>query len=164
MAFALLKYCVWQIFAKGGLGIVYIAIIAEGLRQLVPTLGQKLYKLPGLTFLQDYEATYRLDIAPIFALFLMIAVWFLWGKVLQMWLVSDFAGPGWNSESYAMLVYILAFTILGADMILFYSAVTQMGWSGSSFSFSAVIATAAYVGVLIFVSFVSLNLYQQVND
>src|SRR5438128_129475 len=53
-----LKYWAWQVFTKGLLGVIYAAVIAEGLRQLVPTLGQKLYRLPGLGALRDYEATY----------------------------------------------------------------------------------------------------------
>lgn len=61
------------------------------------------------------------------------------------------------SELHCLFIATLAFTILGADTWIFYTAVSQMGW-GSSFSFSAMIATAAYLGVLIFVLYVSETL------
>ncbi len=159
-----LKYWFWSFIVKGLLGIVYIEIIAEGLRQLVPALGQKLYKIPGLSFLQNYEETYRLDMAPIFALFLMISVWSLWSKVLEAWLLKEVPDSVWDHDSYTLFVSILAIAILGADAFLFYFAVTKAGWGGSSFSFTAIVATSAYLGVLIFVSFVSLNLTQQLKN
>ncbi|MCA9078109.1 MAG: hypothetical protein KDA93_23975 [Planctomycetaceae bacterium] len=155
------RYVVWHIGSKVLLGLVYFSIIAEGLRQLVPTLGQRLYKLPGLSFLQDYEATYRLDLAPIFAFFLLLAVWSLWGSLLKIWLLDDDSER--YSDSHKLLISMLGCTILAADAYLFYTAVAQMGWSGS-FSFSAIIATTAYVGVLIFVLYVSHQLREDVDQ
>ncbi len=154
------KYYAWQVFSKTFLGVLYFAIISEGLRQLVPVLAQKLYKLPLLSFLQDYEATYRLDLAPFFALFLLIAVWFLWGVVLKIWVLEHESEQ--YSDAHRLVIATLAITILGADTYLFYAAVSQMGWS-SSFSLSAIVATAAYLGVLIFVLYVSENLRHEVQ-
>ena len=160
MSITCLKYWAWQVGSKTVLGLIYFAIISEGLRQIVPVLAQRLYKLPGLTFLQDYEATYRLDLAPFFALFLLIAVWYLWGLVLNIWIFEYDLEH--YSEAHRQLIAALAITILGADAYLFYAAVSQMGWS-TSFSFSAMIATATYLGVLIFVLYVSQNLRHEVQ-
>jgi len=159
---ARLKLLAWNVFTKPTLGLIYLAVISEGLRQLVPVLGQKLYKLPGLSFLQDYEVTYKLDLAPFFAVFLLIAVWHLWAKVLELWISRDREDLWWDSDSHKTLVRFLAVTILGADTFLFYSAVSQMGWS-ATLSLSALVATAAYVGVTIFVSYVSLCLRKDVE-
>ena len=54
---------------------------------LVPALAQKLYKLPipGAPLLEDDEAGHRLDLAHIFALFLLVAVFHLWAEVLRYW-------------------------------------------------------------------------------
>jgi hypothetical protein len=160
MAITCLKYWAWQVGSKTVLGLIYFAIISEGLRQIVPVLAQRLYKLPGLTFLQDYEATYRLDLAPFFALFQLIAVWYLWGTVLNIWIFEYDLEE--YSEAHRQLIAALAITILGADTYLFYAAVSQMGWS-TSFSFTAMIATAAYLGVLIFVLYVSQILRHEVQ-
>jgi hypothetical protein len=57
----------------------------------------------------------------------------------------------------------LGFVILGADILLFYVAMTYSGWGESEFSFSAFLATIAYVGVLIFVSYVSIRLGRDIS-
>ena len=159
---ARLKYWAWQGFTKPILGLIYLAVISEGLRLLVPVLGQRLSKLPALGSLEDYETTYKLDLAPFFAVFLLIAVWHLWNKVIEFWIARDDDNSWSNTDAHKFLVRILAFTILGADAILFYASVSQMGWS-STFSVSALVATAAYVGVTIFVSYISLCLRKDVE-
>jgi len=160
MTIAHLKYWLWQIVTKLLLGMIYVAVISEGLRFLVPALGQKLWKLPGLRMLKDYEDTYRLDLAPILSIFVLIAVWYLWDKILQVWLHSDrvFVAEGFNPQAYRTLVLMLGCVILAADAVLFYTAMTHVGWRGTVFSVSALLATAAYLAVLVFVSFVSINL------
>jgi hypothetical protein len=158
------KYLIWLAVTKIPLGVLYVSVMADGLRYLVPALGQKLYKLPGLSFLQDYEATYRLDLAPLFALFLLLAVFWLWGRILRMWLFDpeedDLGMPGANAAAARLMILGLGLVILGADLLLFYISMTQSTWGGTAFSVSALIATAAYVAVLIFVSLVSVVLHQ----
>ncbi len=153
---ALAWYWSWQIAAKFVLGLIYLAVISEGLRALAPPLGQKLYKLPFFSFLQDFEATYRLDLAPFFAFFLLVAVFVLWRRIIEVWLSGQDPSQ-WTREQ--QLVVALGCVILGADAVLFYFAMTQMGWGASVFSFSALVASAAYVGVLIFVSWISITLH-----
>ncbi len=158
---ARIKYWSWKTSSKILLGVVYFSIIAEGLRQIVPVLGQRLHKLPGLSFLQDYEATYRLDLAPIFAGFLLLAVWSLWASLLKIWLLDDDSQQ--YSDSHKLLIATLGSTILSVDAYIFYAALSEYGWGGM-FSFSALIATAAYVGVLIFVLYVSHQLHEDLEQ
>lgn len=155
------KYWAWEIVTKALLGMVYIAVISEGLRLLVPALGTRIWKaIPWLRFLRDYEDTYRLDLAPILAIFVLIAVWYLWDKILQVFLHTDeaVATEGFNPRPYRILVWTLGGIILCADAILFYTAMTHVSWRGTMFSFSALLATIAYLAVLVFISFVSLSL------
>jgi hypothetical protein len=155
LLWAFAVYWGWQIATKLILGLIYLAVISEGLRVLIPALGQKLYKLPGLSPLQDFEGTYRLDLAPFFALFLLVAVFVLWGRIIEV-VVSDRDPSLWTTEE--RFLFVLGCVILGADAILFFFAMTQMGW-GSGFTLSALVATAAYVGVLVFVSWMSVHLH-----
>jgi len=156
-----LKYWAWQVSSKAVMGLIYLAVISEGLRVLIPALGQKMYKLPLLSWLQDFEATYRLDLAPFFAVFMLIAVFVLWPRILVIWL-SEKEPAEWSREQ--QLIVGLGASILGADAVLFYYAMTQMAWGSSSFSFSALVASAAYVGVLVFVSWMSLRLKPRRKD
>jgi len=154
-AFAYLRYWLWQVGSKGVLGFIYLAVISEGLRMLVPALGQKIYKLPMLGSLRDYEETYRLDLAPFFAVFLLVGVFVLWPRIIAVWM-RDGSLRDWSAEQ--RLVVVLGSGILLADAVLFYYAMTQMTWGQGAFSFAGFIATLAYVGVLVFVSWMSVRL------
>lgn len=149
------RYWLWLLASKGILGFIYLAVISEGLRVLVPALGQKLYKLPFLSQLKDYELTYRLDLAPFFAMFLLVAVFVLWPLIIGVWMRNRDIRE-WSQEQ--KLVVALGSAILFADAVLFYYAMTQMTWGESSISFAGLVATTAYVGVLIFVSWATVKL------
>ncbi len=156
------KYWLWKALTIVVLGPIYCSVIAEGLRLLVPALGQKLHKLaiPGFALCAQYQETRRLDLAIFLALFLLVAVWWLWEQVLKVLLSTDvaFQNSGWNPEAYKRLVLILGVVVLVADAALFYLSMVQMGWGGTRFSLPTLLATAAYVAVIVFVSLVSLNL------
>jgi hypothetical protein len=157
-----IAYWSWQIVTKPVLGLIYFSVIAEGLRFVVPPLGQRLYKLPGLAWLYGYEDTHRLDLANLFSIFLLIAVWHLWGKIIELWLGFDWgfgAGAQHSEDHHKFLVVVLGTIILAADSLLFYVAMVQLIWGGSLFSLSAILATAAYLGVLIFVTYSSVILH-----
>lgn len=152
-------YRAW-LLVKGALGVLYICVVSEGLRFLVPGLGMRLHKVPGLSFLYDYEDLHRLDLAHVLSLFMLFAVFYLWDKMLLLWLDSseNFDDGGWNPQANRQLIVALGWIILGADACLFYVAMTQVGWGATSFSFAALLATAAYLAILIFVSYVTINL------
>lgn len=137
-------------------------MIGEEVKILVPSLGIRLYKLPipGFAMFRTYVELKRLDLALFMALFLFFAVSWLWRQVLRAILRTDdaFVVTGWDPVVYRKLILILGGVLLGADAILFYLGAAEYGWGGG-FSFSAIIATLAYAGVLVFVSLVSLHLH-----
>jgi hypothetical protein len=158
-----LKYWAWQYVVKGVLGIIYISVISDGARILLPDLGKKLSKIPFLGVLADYEGWHRLDCAHVFAFFMLVAVFFLWSWLIRLWLrPHDGAGEGWDAQNYQRLVTVLAAVMLCADAFLFYRAVVEMDWAGGALSLTGIIATAAYVAVQVFVSFVSVVLKHEV--
>ena len=162
VVFAHAKYWLWKALTIIVLGPIYCSVIAEGLRMLVPALGQKLHKLaiPGFAMFGQYQETRRLDLAIFLALFLLIAVWWLWEQVLKVLLTTDIAfhDSGWNPDAYKRLVLILGVVVLVADAALFYISMVQLGWGGARFSLPSLLASAAYCAVIVFVSLVSLNL------
>lgn len=147
------RYFAWQLATKTVLGVLYFAVISEGLRLLIPSLGTKIRKLPALGWFADYEATYQLDIAHFFAIFLLVAAWSLWGSLLRMWLDIDRLNP-----TNQILIYVMATVILTADAWLFYLGMAELNWGSDSISSVALIATAAYVVVLMFVTYVGIGL------
>jgi hypothetical protein len=159
---AWLLYLLWKLLTFGVVAPIYLSVIADGLRTLVPVLGQKLHKLPipGFASFAKYVDTRRLDLATFLALVLLGAVWWLWEQILAVYLRNDVITPhgGWNSAAYRRVVVTLGVIILGADALLFGTAVSNVGWGDSEFSGSAFLATVAYVAVIVFISLVSLKL------
>lgn len=160
------RYWGWQLLTKGLLGIVYLTIVKEGFVTVIPVLGLKLSKVVGLSFLADYESTYRIDLAVIMAFFVMMAVFWLWSRVLALYLHGDDTAfqtddPGFRQRRETVF-YSLATAVLIADGILFYIALTQSSWGGSAFSFTALVGTVLYVAILIFTTIVAIDLKENV--
>jgi hypothetical protein len=166
LIFAYLRHWIWTVFKIVVFGMLYIYLISEGLRLVIPALGQKLWKLPGLSILRNYEETHRLDLAPVFAIVLLIAVFYLWCRVLEGWIFPDhdLQTLGRHPGRYRLFIITLGSVVLGADLVLFYVSMTSMGWKGVVFSLPALLATAAYAACVIFVSFVSVALHKTIID
>jgi hypothetical protein len=156
-----IKYYLWVVVTKVMIGIIYVSLISEGLRTIAPGLGQRLYKQPGLNFLKDYKETYRLDLAPILAAFILVAVFYLWERILKIWLSCDDEFE-WKHDT--ILVVGLGSVILVADAICFYCAVAMDGWSGSFISISAFLATVCYIAIVVFVSYITVLLRSAVDS
>lgn len=162
-----LKYYGWLVFTKLALGIVYMSIIRDGLRFVLPSLATKLSRIPGLNFLNDFELGYQLDMAVPMALFVLLAVFWLWDRALNMWLTGeDIPLNGTNRLPLfrvrsELFVYGMAFVVLSADSVLFYISIVRSNWGGSPISFTAMLATVLYAAVLIFVTLVALELRLQ---
>jgi hypothetical protein len=162
--FAHFKYWAWKTLSMTLLAPVYVAIISEGFRLLIPAAGLKLSKIPFLSFFDDFDATHRLDVAHLMSLGLLGFVWFSWELLLVIWLGGEFDSFGFDPERYKKIVTVLGSTLVGSDACFFYLAVTNSSWGDSSiFSFSALLATAAYVAILVCVSFVSCLLRRDIK-
>ena len=160
-----IKYWVWQLVTKAVIGTIYLSIITEGFRMLVPKLGQKLHRIPMLGWLDEYEATYRLDMAMCMALFMLIAVWTFWDRLLTLWLNHQirFDGTLLNQTNQRKLIATLGPVLMAADAFLFFSAVGEVSWGGGGFTFTALFATAAYVAVLVFCIYVGISLRNDIQ-
>jgi hypothetical protein len=142
------------------IGIGYVAIITEGLRMVVPALGIKLYRLPLLGMLKDYQVWHQLDLAIFAAMLLFTLSSWIWCVLLDTWLYDKeaLAIAGRNSRKYELCMFVLGTVILFSDACLFYRAMTFVGWGGEAVSISALICTVAYLAVLVSVCAVSVNL------
>ena len=165
MLVARFKYHVWSVLIHVVFAAVYIAIIAEGFRILIPTMAQRLYKLPGLGILKEYEATYKLDVAICMSIFMMLAVLYLWHRLVEKWLGTTDSlytphcdDEGWSHRHHMMLLWSLGAVVLGCDTYLFYTSIVSLTWGDSEFSFTSFVATLAYLAILVFVSYISVIL------
>jgi hypothetical protein len=95
------------------------------------------------------------------AILLMVAVCWLWTKLIRAILGDDkyFERSGWRPEAYRTFITVLAVVIAGGDAILFYYAVSITDWGEvGGLAFFPLIGTVIYLGVLVFISLVSVHL------
>ena len=157
------KYWSWRGVTLAIIFPIYFMLISEGSRALIPALGQRLSRIPFIGFLDNFEATYRLHLGHLFATVLLVAVLILWEQIILILLRSKIDSHGFDPVMYRQLVLGLGITILTCDLILFYLAIARSTWGGSSFSFSAMVATVCYLGFLVFTAFFACVLKRDVD-
>lgn len=142
------------------IGIGYVAVITEGLRMVVPALGIKLYRLPLLSVLKDYEVWHKLDLAIFAGMLLFTLSSWIWCVLLESWLYdrTGLETSGRSATKYERCLLVLGSVILFSDACLFYRAMTFVGWGGEVFSATSLLCTVAYLAVLVAVCAVSVNL------
>ncbi len=154
-------YMIWQFLTKIILSSVYLTLIADGLKQFVPPLNVRLYKaFPFLSFLQDYEATHRIDLAQPAALLLMVFVWIAWANVLLLWLADDDTSEsqeGVSKRNKDLTVTLAAILLIG-ESCLFYLSLVRVTWNGAALSVTAILGTVVYCTIVVFAVLHSLSL------
>src|ERR1700693_3263351 len=73
----LIQLILWKALILLVLGVLYFALVSEGMRYVNAALGQKLHKLaiPGFSYLGLEVSLRKLDLAHCFAIMLMIATY-----------------------------------------------------------------------------------------
>lgn len=166
LAVAIGKFWAWILVVKTAFGTVAVTVSAAGFRALNPHFAAKLYKqpIPFADWLEADEIGHRIDVAHGTALVFVLVVFSLIARVMRNWLRSDDEQNGWNAEVRRRMSTTLAFLALGADSAVFYRGTTILDWGASSFSEAALLATVAYVVAILGVSYVSVELSQNVQD
>ena len=166
---ARVTFWLWALMTKTIITVVYLAVISQGLRYVLPELGMKLYKIPGFSFMEEYKFSHRVDLAYVFAFVPLVAAWVLWHFNLKAFLsperfASDVAKRHWNADRARRVVMTMGAIVITADAALFYSAFVLVSWGGSKFSAAALLATVSYVTILGFVTFVSMYLSETIDS
>ncbi|HVX12083.1 MAG TPA: hypothetical protein VHC22_12955 [Pirellulales bacterium] len=161
LAFAISAVQLWCFrLIKFPMGVGYVVVITEGLRRVVPALGMKLYNVPFLGAMKDFELWHNLDLAPLAAILLYLFSSSIWCSLLELWLYDDTAlgAIGRQGGRYQQCMLVLGSIILFSDACLFYRAMTMTGWGGRAFSFTSLFCTLTYVAILVSVCLASVNL------
>ena len=156
---AFLKLWAFRAF-KGFIGLGYIVIIDEGLAMVVPALGIKLYRMPFLGSLREYEGWHHLDLAFPAAALLFLLSSSTWCTLLEVWMYDRSTDQVIvrRSDRYEQCLRVVGGIILVADACLFYRAMTFAGWGGDVVSATALLSTLGYVAVLVALCVNSVNL------
>ena len=163
---AWLKYKVWFGFSKVGLGLAYVTMTAEGLAMIWPSAGMKMSRLPLFHWMANHPSMYRFTVAGVIvAPMVYIGSVYLWDRMLRLWLYGDQSVLP-NSASDAAkyeprkekFFSGLAMILLSSEAFLFYISQTYSTFGGSKFSFTALVVTAMYIGLLVFATISTLEL------
>jgi hypothetical protein len=120
---AKVKWWGWNLLFKVLFGFVAVGIAAEGARLTVPGVAQKVYRLPFLGFLKHYEAFYRLDLAPILALIVMVLVFMSVGAMVKFWIELT---PSYKPGMKDQLIFLCGSVLVLGDSYLFYRGIATM--------------------------------------
>ena len=149
----------WRTFALGILVTLYVSVMARGVAYSFPDFGAKLSKTPFLAFLARYEETKNLQIAHPFALLFLIVVFVSWEMILRMACGDESAFERFAKPEAAKRIMVCIGTgVLVSDCWFYYSGITNSGWKGAAFSFSALLATVGFLAVNVAVSMFSVFL------
>jgi len=137
-----------RLFAALFLLLAYLVISAEGMRGLFETAATPLYKtgLWPLTHLGRFTETRKLDVAHILCLGLLAVVWVSWE------MITGYYGAGHPMTNPRRLVWCAGTVVLVCDAVLFFTGVTQSGFIGGASVFAALVFTALYLGMLVFLA------------
>ncbi|QDV81381.1 hypothetical protein [Planctomycetes bacterium TBK1r] len=117
--------------------VVYLTIVADGLRNLMSVFATKLSKLPipGIGAMAGFDGFNRIDIAAVTAMILCVTVSYIWFRVF-----TELSGHGRlsrQSNGNPILVWLLvgiaAILVIG-DALIFYAGMSNQaagGWTGT---------------------------------
>jgi hypothetical protein len=143
------------------LGLIYWIVNSQGLRLSISIFATKLYDipLPGFSFLARYKGVDDLDLAHVFAIFMLFAVWFLTVRLLKMFLFGYEADARLNNTFHKGFLYSVSAVVILADLVMFYQGILDQTWGfGSAGGLTPAIATIGYTGLLAFLAYVHIIL------
>jgi len=151
----------FTVFVIPLLGMIYWIVNSQGIRISIPIFGMKLYKIPipGFSFLEHYKGLRDLDLAHVFAIFMLFAVWSLSVRLLKILLFGYETDQRINAEFHLRFLYCVFAVVIICDVIMFFRGIGDQGalLAGSG-SLTPLIATIGYTGLLAFVAYVHVML------
>jgi len=146
------------------LGMIYWIVNAQGIRMSIPIFGMKLYKVPfpGFSFLANYKGLRDLDLAHVFALFMLFAVWYLSVRLLKILLFGYDRQDGINAGFDLRFLFCVSAVVILIDVTMFYRGIADQGGllTGTG-GLTPLIATVGYSGLLAFVAYTHLMLQRR---
>ncbi len=160
------KFWLWTITTKLIVFIMCEELMTEGVINLAALMGKKLWKVPGLWWLEYIEITHRLTLANLFVVIPVICTFMLWSRVFRLTLAWDrFAEryKRYDARGVKRVYLILAVIVICADAGIFFASFGSGSWGGHKWGPTTVLATAMYVATVAFVSLISVFLSDDVT-
>jgi hypothetical protein len=150
LIFARLQYFAWRFISVIGFAILYAFLLSEGLRLIFAATARKLHTIPFLSWMKFYEDLHRIDLAMILAAVLMFVILYVWERLLELMIFEkENLLEAANDDRESSLFLYVGIVILVCDAVIFYASIVSLSWGGAKFSFTALIATAMWVGIVL---------------
>jgi hypothetical protein len=159
------KSIAFTCFAVPMLLLIYGIVNSQGMRMAIAILGMKLYRvpLPGFSYMERVKNLRELDLAHVFAFFMLIAVWILSTALVEIMLFGARSNERLKTRTHIRFLYCLSAVVLICDVAMFYRGIIdQGGLLDANSSVTGIIATIGYSGLLAFVAYVHVMLKRQV--
>jgi hypothetical protein len=151
----------WVLGTFPFLFLIYVTITVEGVRLNFQVLSTPLHKLPFPLFsmFKHFDGWRRADLAQVFAVVILICVYVSWHLNLRLSLRRDFHfSERWQSDNVNIFIRIVGGMLILSDCFFFFEGILHAGaWVGEAGGiFTAIVATIAYLAVLLLISFVTI--------
>jgi len=144
------------------IGQLYLATTASGLRRINTTiLGQKMYRQPFCGWMENFEFTYRFDLADLTTFILFVVCFGTVQVGIRSHMYRDhFAdhSTATNTTFVQKIFRLGGITVLLLDTILCFTGLLHNGVWGGNNVFSALVFSALYLTLLIMSSAISAYL------
>ena len=158
------KRICWNGISLPIVAVIYWTVNSDGVRAQLPILGMRLYKLPlpFVSHLQDFEATYRLDLAHVFVMVLLFAVWYVLRSLIRIYLFGfdQDCKREIDQDRHQNLMIGIGIILMTGDLFIFYQGLSSnfYGWQEETNFITSLVSTIVYGGVLFFVSYIHVTL------
>jgi hypothetical protein len=145
--------------------LIYGIVNSQGMRVSIVTLGMKLYRvpLPGFSYLERLKNLRDLDLAHVFSVFMLVAVWILTTALVEHLLFGVRSDSRLNTRLHTRFLYCLSATVLICDVAMFYRGIAdQGGLLDEAGGVTPIIATVGYSGLLAFVAYFHVMLKKRI--
>ncbi|MEO1616657.1 MAG: hypothetical protein AAFV88_12445 [Planctomycetota bacterium] len=135
--------------------VVYLTIVADGLRSTLAVFATKLSKLPipGAGVLAEFDGFNRIDIASVTALILCVTVSYIWYRVfIELSGNGPLGRRGPGADILVWVLGVIAAILVIGDAFIFYAGMSSQASSGwnSTPQFVCIGATVVYTVGLAF--------------
>ena len=112
--------------------VVYLTVVAEGLRLLLGVFGTRLSRtaIPGAGILEQFDGWNRVDIASVTALILCVTVSYVWFRVFNELSGRGDLAQGGTPQVVLLLLSIIAAILVIGDALIFYFGLSSQASSG----------------------------------
>lgn len=162
-----LKYWTTVLLSKVGLGAVVVNWEAKGVRNAMESTVQRLHTIPLFGWMENFEETYRLDLAHAYAATILVLMWVLSAEAARAWigLTSPWVGEKIRDKVYRTVVVSVGAALAVVESSMLYMGQLETSWEGTSMvNLGAAVATLGYLIIVLVTTWMCVVLGERLRE